>query len=58
MILVEYRHHFLWLARFSESRESTQVAEDDNDLAPVTVENRLITSAQYQVGNLWRKEAP
>ena len=49
VVLLEHRHHLFRLTRLSERRESSQIAEDHDDLATVTPRNEsspeLITSS-------------
>jgi hypothetical protein len=37
MVRPQHRHHFLWLCRLGEGRETAQVAKNDSYGAPVTL---------------------
>ena len=50
-------HHVLGLAGLRESGETAQIAEDDGDLAPVAVEQRIVARGHDQVDQLGCEES-
>ena len=57
VVLPEHLHHVLGLDRLGERREAAQVAEDDGDLAPVALEERVVARRDDELGELRRQEA-
>ena len=58
VVLLQDAHHLLGLARLGERREAAQVAEHDDDLAPVALEERLVAGVDDQLGELRGQEPP
>ena len=56
MVLAQDRHHLLGLGGLGERREAAQVAEHDDDLAAVALEERLVAGVDDELDELGREE--
>ncbi len=58
MVVGQHTHDLFGLAGLGERGEIPEVAEDDDDLAAVTLQERLISRVQDHLGHLRWEEPP
>ncbi len=57
MVVAQQFHDFFRLGRFREGREASQVAKENSDVAPMTVEHTLVSGWDDEFRDLWGKKA-
>ena len=57
MVLAQHRHQLLGLAGFGERGEVTQIAEDDDDLTTMALEERFVARVDDELSHLRGEEA-
>ena len=58
VVVAQHPHDLLGLAGLGEGGETPEVAEDDDDLAAVALQEGLIAGVEDQLGHLRWEEAP